>query len=119
MRSRRLASLTGRRAALLWVAAAVILAAAFAIRLAYVDATPGMKLVNDALDYDGHAVSIATVGHYSDTLAYGRPTAFRRPATPTRSPRSTRRRASRVRASPAASTSRGACRWSSGRSSSR
>ena len=74
MRSRRLASLTGRRAALLWVAAAVILAAAFAIRLAYVDATPGMKLVNDALDYDGHAVSIATVGHYSDTLAYGRQT---------------------------------------------
>ena len=82
MRSRRLASLTGRRAALLWVAAAVILAAAFAIRLAYVDATPGMKLVNDALDYDGHAVSIATVGHYSDTLAYGRPTAFRPPGYP-------------------------------------
>ena len=82
MRSRRLASLTGRRAVLLGVVAAVILAAAVAIRLAYVDATPGLKLVNDALDYDGHAVSIATVGHYSDTLAYGRPTAFRPPGYP-------------------------------------
>ena len=73
MRSRRLASLTGRRAVLVGVAAAAILAAAFAIRVAYVDATPGMKLVHDALDYDGHAVSIATVGHYADS--YGRETA--------------------------------------------
>ena len=82
MRSRGLASLTGRRAALFGVAAAVILAAAFAIRVAYVDATPGMKLVHDALDYDNHAVSIATVGHYSDSLAYGRKTAFRPPGYP-------------------------------------
>jgi len=82
VRSRRLASLTGRRAALFGVAAAVILAAAFAIRLAYVDATPGMKLVHDAVDYDNHAVSIATVGHFSDSLAYGRKTAFRPPGYP-------------------------------------
>ena len=61
MRSRSLASLTGRRAVLFGVAATVILAAAFAIRVAYVDATPGMKIVHDALDYDNHAVSIATV----------------------------------------------------------
>jgi 4-amino-4-deoxy-L-arabinose transferase-like glycosyltransferase len=74
----------GRRrgAAWMWVAAVLIVAAAFAIRLAYADATPGMKLVHDALDYDGHAVSIAQVGHYSDTLAYGRPTAFRPPVYP-------------------------------------
>ena len=66
----------------MWAAAVLILAAAFAIRIAYVDATPNMKLVHDALDYDGHAVSIAQVGHYSDTLAYGRPTAFRPPVYP-------------------------------------
>jgi 4-amino-4-deoxy-L-arabinose transferase-like glycosyltransferase len=73
----------GRRGApWMWAAAVLIAAAAFAIRIAYVDATPGMKLVHDALDYDGHAVSIAQVGHYSDTLAYGRPTAFRPPVYP-------------------------------------
>lgn len=82
MRPRSLASLTGGRAALFGVAAALILVAALAIRVAYVDATPGMKIVHDALDYDGHAVSIATVGHYSNTLAYGRPTAFRPPGYP-------------------------------------
>ena len=70
------------RAWWVWAAAVLILAAAFAIRIAYVDATPGMKIVHDALDYDGHAVSIAQVGHYSDTLAYGRPTAFRPPVYP-------------------------------------
>ena len=62
--------------------AVLVLAAAFAIRAAYVDATPGMTLRDDGLDYDGHAVSIARVGHFSDTLAYGRPTAFRPPALP-------------------------------------
>jgi 4-amino-4-deoxy-L-arabinose transferase-like glycosyltransferase len=71
-----------RGAALLWLAALVLLAGAFAVRLAYVDATPGMKLVHDALDYDGHAVSIAQGGGYSDTLAHGRPTAFRPPGYP-------------------------------------
>jgi 4-amino-4-deoxy-L-arabinose transferase-like glycosyltransferase len=65
-----------------WAAAVLIVAAAFAIRLAYVDATPGMKIAHDALDYDGAAVSVAQVGHYPDTLAYGRPTAFRPPAYP-------------------------------------
>jgi 4-amino-4-deoxy-L-arabinose transferase-like glycosyltransferase len=82
VRPRSLASLTGRRAALLGLAAALILVAAFAIRLAYVGATPGMRLAHDALDYDAHAVSIATVGHYADSLAYGRETAFRPPAYP-------------------------------------
>jgi 4-amino-4-deoxy-L-arabinose transferase-like glycosyltransferase len=65
-----------------WAAAVLILAAAFAIRIAYVDATPGFKIAHDALDYDGAAVSIAQVGHYPDTLAYGRPTAFRPPVYP-------------------------------------
>jgi 4-amino-4-deoxy-L-arabinose transferase-like glycosyltransferase len=73
----------GRRATWLWALAAVlVIAAAFAIRIAYVDATPGMTLVHDALDYDGHAVSIAHGDGYSDTLAYGRPTAFRPPGYP-------------------------------------
>ena len=58
--------------------AVLILAAAFAIRLAYVDATPGMKLVADGRDYDGHAVSIAQGNGYSASYAL-RPTAFRPP----------------------------------------
>jgi 4-amino-4-deoxy-L-arabinose transferase-like glycosyltransferase len=66
----------------LWAAVVVLLVAALAIRIAYVDATPGMKLVDDALDYDGHAAAIAQTGRFSDTLAYGRPTAFRPPAYP-------------------------------------
>jgi 4-amino-4-deoxy-L-arabinose transferase-like glycosyltransferase len=70
------------RAAWPWALAVVLLAAAFAIRLAYVDATPGMRLVHDALDYDGHAVSVARGDGYSKTLAYGRPTAFRPPGYP-------------------------------------
>jgi MYXO-CTERM domain-containing protein len=62
-----------------WALAAVlVLAAAFAIRVAYVDATPGMKLVADARDYDGHAVSIAQGNGYSASYAL-RPTAFRPP----------------------------------------
>jgi 4-amino-4-deoxy-L-arabinose transferase-like glycosyltransferase len=55
-----------------------IVAAAFAIRVAYVDATPGMKIVDDGRDYDTHAVSIAHGNGYSKTLAL-RPTAFRPP----------------------------------------
>src|SRR4051812_50072525 len=41
-----------------------------------------MTLRDDGLDYDGHAVSIARTGRFSDRLAYGRPTAFRPPAFP-------------------------------------
>jgi 4-amino-4-deoxy-L-arabinose transferase-like glycosyltransferase len=67
-----------RRRLLVGAAAALILVAAFAIRLAYVDATPGMKLVADARDYDGHAVSIAQGNGYSASYAL-RPTAFRPP----------------------------------------
>jgi 4-amino-4-deoxy-L-arabinose transferase-like glycosyltransferase len=63
----------------LWALAAVlVLAAAFAIRIAYVDATPNMKLVADGRDYDAHAVSIAQGDGYSASYA-GRPTAFRPP----------------------------------------
>src|SRR3954463_3669278 len=71
-----------RRRLLFALAAVALIAAAFAIRLAYVGATPGMTLRDDGLDYDGHAVSIARTGRFSDTLAYGRPTAFRPPAFP-------------------------------------
>jgi 4-amino-4-deoxy-L-arabinose transferase-like glycosyltransferase len=68
-----------RRARLRFVlAAVVVLAAAFAIRVAYVDATPNMTLVGDARDYDGHAVSIAQGNGYSASYAL-RPTAFRPP----------------------------------------
>jgi len=72
----------GRRVAWVWAVAVLIVVAALAIRIAYVDATPGMKLVDDGLDYDGHAAAIAQTGRFSDTLAYGRPTAFRPPAYP-------------------------------------
>ncbi|HWK25856.1 MAG TPA: glycosyltransferase family 39 protein [Solirubrobacter sp.] len=61
------------------VAAALVLAA-LALRVAFVLATPGYALVDDALDYDRHGVSIAT-GH-GFALSYGRPTAFRPPAYP-------------------------------------
>ena len=67
-----------RRRLLVGTVAVLILAAAFAIRLAYVDATPGMKLVADGRDYDGHAVSIAQGNGYSASYAL-RPTAFRPP----------------------------------------
>jgi 4-amino-4-deoxy-L-arabinose transferase-like glycosyltransferase len=68
-----------RRRTWLVAGAAVILLAAFAIRVAYVDATPGMQLVADARDYDGHAVSIAKGEGYDDRLATDRPTTFRPP----------------------------------------
>jgi 4-amino-4-deoxy-L-arabinose transferase-like glycosyltransferase len=68
-----------RRHTWLIAGAAAILVAAFLVRVAYVDATPGMQLVADARDYDGHAVSIAKGEGYDDRLATGRPTAFRPP----------------------------------------
>jgi 4-amino-4-deoxy-L-arabinose transferase-like glycosyltransferase len=60
--------------------AAGLIVLAFAIRLAFVLATPNYTLVHDALDYQRHAVSIAD-GH-GFALSYGRPTAFRPPAYP-------------------------------------
>jgi 4-amino-4-deoxy-L-arabinose transferase-like glycosyltransferase len=60
--------------------AGAILFAALAIRIVFVLATPNYTLVHDAIDYDHHAVSIAT-GH-GFALSYGRPTAFRPPAYP-------------------------------------
>lgn len=60
-------------------AVVLVLALALVVRLAYMDATPGYTLVHDALDYDGHARSIARGEGYSDTLAFGRPSAFRPP----------------------------------------
>jgi 4-amino-4-deoxy-L-arabinose transferase-like glycosyltransferase len=68
-----------RRRTWLVAGAALILVAAFALRVAYVDATPGMQLVADARDYDGHAVSIAEGEGYADRLGTSRPTAFRPP----------------------------------------
>jgi 4-amino-4-deoxy-L-arabinose transferase-like glycosyltransferase len=63
-------------------AALVLLAVALAVRLGYVDATPGYGLRHDARDYDVHARSIAQGEGFSKTLAYGRPTAFRPPGYP-------------------------------------
>lgn len=65
-----------------WGATALVLVAALVIRLGYIGSTPDPRLVHDALDYDGHAVSIAQGHGYSATLAFGRPTAFRPPAYP-------------------------------------
>jgi 4-amino-4-deoxy-L-arabinose transferase-like glycosyltransferase len=75
-------ALRGRR--LRWTAAAalLLLAAALALRLGYVEATPDYGLRHDARDYDVHARSIAQGEGYSKTLAYGRPTAFRPPGYP-------------------------------------
>jgi 4-amino-4-deoxy-L-arabinose transferase-like glycosyltransferase len=60
----------------------LIVAAALALRLGYVAATPDYELRHDARDYDIHAVSIARGEGFSDTIAYGRPTAFRPPGYP-------------------------------------
>jgi 4-amino-4-deoxy-L-arabinose transferase-like glycosyltransferase len=60
----------------------LIVAAALALRLGYVAATPDYELRHDARDYDVHAVSIARGEGFSDTIAYGRPTAFRPPGYP-------------------------------------
>src|SRR4051812_5991531 len=59
---------------------AAIVLAALALRIAFVLLTPDYRLVADALDYDYHAVSLAS-GH-GFALSYGRPTAFRPPAYP-------------------------------------
>lgn len=60
--------------------ALAILAAALAIRVAWVLATPDYRLVHDALDYNRHAISIANGDGFA--LSYGRETAFRPPAYP-------------------------------------
>jgi 4-amino-4-deoxy-L-arabinose transferase-like glycosyltransferase len=67
-----------------WVglAALALVAGALALRVAYVDATPGYTLRHDARDYDVHAQSIAEGQGYSKRLAHGRPTAFRPPGYP-------------------------------------
>jgi Dolichyl-phosphate-mannose-protein mannosyltransferase len=65
-----------------WVAAVALVAAALALRIAYVDATPGYAARHDARDYDVHARSIAEGEGFSKTIAYGRPTAFRPPGYP-------------------------------------
>jgi 4-amino-4-deoxy-L-arabinose transferase-like glycosyltransferase len=65
-----------------WVAAVALVAAALAIRIAYVDATPGYVARHDARDYDVHARSIAQGQGFSKTIAYDRPTAFRPPGYP-------------------------------------
>jgi 4-amino-4-deoxy-L-arabinose transferase-like glycosyltransferase len=64
------------------IAALLLVAGALALRLAYVDATPGYTLRHDARDYDVHARSIAEGQGFSKTLAHGRPTAFRPPGYP-------------------------------------
>jgi 4-amino-4-deoxy-L-arabinose transferase-like glycosyltransferase len=61
---------------------AALLALALALRLLYLDATPGYQLRHDARDYERHAQSIAIGEGYSRHVAYGRPTAFRPPAYP-------------------------------------
>jgi 4-amino-4-deoxy-L-arabinose transferase-like glycosyltransferase len=60
----------------------LIVAAALGLRLGYVAATPDYELRHDARDYDAHALSIARGEGFSDTIAYGRPTAFRPPGYP-------------------------------------
>jgi 4-amino-4-deoxy-L-arabinose transferase-like glycosyltransferase len=67
----------GARAACL-----VLVAVSLILRLAYVDATPGLPLRHDAVDYDVHAQSIAVGEGFSEERAHGRPTAFRPPGYP-------------------------------------
>ena len=71
-----------RRSRLVWAVALVLVAVSLVVRLGYVGGTPDPPLVHDGLDYDGHAVSIAQGHGFSDSLAHGRPTAFRPPAYP-------------------------------------
>ena len=71
-----------RRSRWLGAGAAALGLLALVIRLALVAATPGYVVTGDARDYDVHAVSIAAGDGYSDTYAYGRPTAFRPPGYP-------------------------------------
>jgi 4-amino-4-deoxy-L-arabinose transferase-like glycosyltransferase len=60
--------------------AAVLLVAALALRIGYVELTPEYDLVHDAWGYDYHARSIATGEGYG--LSHERPTAFRPPGYP-------------------------------------
>ena len=55
-----------------------IVAAALAIRVAWVLLTPDYVLVHDAVDYDRHAAHIVQFGSFE--TSYGRVTAFRPPA---------------------------------------
>ena len=60
----------------------LILAAALALRLLFVAATPDYVLVHDAYDYDRHARSISQGNGYPDSRIRGRSSAFRPPAYP-------------------------------------
>jgi 4-amino-4-deoxy-L-arabinose transferase-like glycosyltransferase len=62
------------------VAVGLLLAVALALRIGYVEATPGYDLVHDAWGYDYHARSIATGEGYG--LSHDRATAFRPPGYP-------------------------------------
>ena len=62
-----------------WLAAALlILVAALGVRLAYINATSDYRIVDDARDYDVHAVSVAHGNGFSKELT-GSATAFRPP----------------------------------------
>ncbi|WP_028064175.1 glycosyltransferase family 39 protein [Solirubrobacter soli] len=63
------------------VAVVAVLLAALGCRVAYVAATPGYTIVDDARDYDMHASSIASGDGFSKRLT-GKPTAFRPPGYP-------------------------------------
>ena len=102
-----------------WSAAAVILAAAFAIRLAYVDATPGMKLVARRARLRrprGLDRAVATATRHSPTA---RPTAFRPPGYPYLLAAVYKAAGVERAAAPGASSSRAARRSSSAPCSSR
>jgi 4-amino-4-deoxy-L-arabinose transferase-like glycosyltransferase len=64
-----------------WAAAALIVVAAFGLRISYVAATPDYKTVHDARDYDRHALSIAHGEGFSEEITT-KPTAFRPPGYP-------------------------------------
>ena len=65
-------------ARLWWAAAALIVVAAFGLRIAYVAATPDYTTVHDARDYDRHAISVAHGEGFSEQIT-AKPTAFRPP----------------------------------------
>ena len=61
-----------------WAAAALIVVAAFGLRIGYVALTPDYATVHDARDYDRHAISVARGEGFSEEIT-GKPTAFRPP----------------------------------------
>jgi 4-amino-4-deoxy-L-arabinose transferase-like glycosyltransferase len=63
------------------IAVVAVLLAALGLRLAYMELTPDYRIVNDAVDYDTHARSIALGDGFSKRLT-GKPTAFRPPGYP-------------------------------------